>query len=67
MYELRHLVYEDYLRTSRRWIELLVNDNFKLVFWFRIASYLKLRGACGKYCILSHLLSYVTISINWAS
>lgn len=39
--ECKQLIKEDFNRTNRRKTEILFNDNFKLVFWFRIASYLK--------------------------
>lgn len=35
------LIKEDYHRTKRRKTEILVNDNFKLLFWFRISSFLQ--------------------------
>ena len=36
--------YEDQNRTRKRRLEYFLNDNFKLVFWFRISSYLRQLG-----------------------
>ena len=50
---------QDFDRTKRQRYELLVNDNLKLAFWFRIASYIR-----GFFALIP-LLIYGITNTRW--